>query len=100
MLINCLDAVETRHMCPQISFNARLERHIARGTPDAGAMEANLHLAIVRNTDQFDVPTVRLDGGPHQVDDLLDFGSKFGRFRFFVMDHHCGRQAPRCMGAS
>jgi hypothetical protein len=41
-----------------------------------------------------------LDGGPHQVDDLLDFGSKFGRFRFFVMDHHCGRQAPRCMGAS
>lgn len=47
MLINRHDALETRHMCPQISFNARLERHVARGAPDAGTMEADLHMAII-----------------------------------------------------
>jgi len=77
-LLDRADGADAVHVLPEIPLDARLQGQPARGTPDAGAVKANRHVAVRRDLDEFEVAAIRLHGGPHQVDDPLDLGSEIG----------------------
>lgn len=64
--------VHFRHVGLEIPLYTQLQGHAARRTPHARPVQTHFDDPVGGNSDQFDVATIRLNGGSDKVDDLCD----------------------------
>jgi hypothetical protein len=67
------DLRDFRNVVSKISLDALLQSHVAAGAPVTGAVKSDLHNALARYINQFDISAIGLHGRTNQVDDALNF---------------------------
>ena len=70
--VNRLHALHLGNVILEVFFDAHLQRRVARRAADAGAEQANLHRAVGRHADKFEVAAVRLQRGANEVQHAAD----------------------------